>query len=319
MDSTEKSLDFCRICAQRSNQTHHLFETMHNGMALAEMLNYCLKRPITKECGLPLTICLACQEHLISTYKFHNLCESSEQFLLEKFAPNNVIDETIPQDDANEIKHEFEYKFSAVTVDESVDIVCKPEIAFRSELICVDEQFDANMIAEESPKGRLKSQQKSEDIKTFECYECKEQFDQLHELRTHIQDHNSSRKPFECTICNIRFMHLNSWVRHRSRHTKNVHNCEYCDQAFKTLTILKHHIQDEHKDRLNAYRCDQCTEVFSLNLLLLWHKERHKKAKQFVCTTCNTVFWNERKLKSHIRDNHASKCRKITLINSCNF
>ncbi|XP_055308379.1 zinc finger protein 211-like [Sitodiplosis mosellana] len=121
-----------------------------------------------------------------------------------------------------------------------------------------------------------------------------------------MNEHNNIRKPFECTTCNMRFIHINSWFRHRSRHTKNIHECEYCSESFNTLTAVKQHIQDMHKDHLKAYKCDQCAEEFALHFLLVLHHEWHKKAKPIICSTCNMVFFNERKLKAHIRDNHAN-------------
>ena len=70
--------------------------------------------------------------------------------------------------------------------------------------------------------------------------------------------------------------------------------------------MVKQHVQEQHKDHLDAYECDQCSEKFALNFLLVLHQEWHKKAKSISCSTCNAVFFNERKLKAHIRDNHAS-------------
>lgn len=337
MDGIEALQDeFCRICATKSNQVQNLFEIIHNGVLLAEMLQHCLKRVVSHADGLPANICTNCKANLISTYEFHNLCECSERYFLSRFPLNEVTDEfkQFPQTAAigenrkvfgMEIKEEDDYDLAQINV-EHMDFSLKDgeQPTLISELICVEENFDMNNIiseenAEQEPRNiRINCQNSSKttslrrgqlksDRRSYECYECKRNFDQFNELRQHMSDHDNTRKPFECTTCNMRFVHLNSWFRHRSRHTKNIHDCEYCSQAFNTLTALKQHIQEMHKEQLKAYKCNQCHEEFALHFLLVWHNEWHKKAKQFVCTTCDAVFFNERKLKAHIRDNHASK------------
>lgn len=328
MNTEENVPDLCRICAKLSNQIENLFETQYNDMVLSEMLKFCLKRQILKENSLPRTICLNCKSKLILTYDFLNLCETSEKYLLTKYSLQDVNDDftfphcTFPLDDNNQ-SNDVNTILIKCEEDDDNDFGYKDDSsALASEIICVDEQFnESNVIAAQIPVfdensiGETKSQRlatlrrrvkQSIEQRTYECYECKKPFQQLRELRNHMQDHDSSRKPFECITCNLRFMHLNSWFRHRSRHTKNIHNCEYCEAEFNTLTRLKRHIQEMHKERMNAYRCDQCSDKFSLKFLLIWHYEWHKKAKQFVCNTCDAVFFNERKLKTHVRDNHAS-------------
>lgn len=330
----DSSLEFCRICARLSSQTQNLFEISHNGIVLAEMLKFCLKRQISKADGLPKTICASCKANLITTYEFHSLCEFSEQYFLKGITTKGTHDPSTQKEltskdqnievNSTEVKNEVEFNLSATNVDEEADFSSKAGPTLASELVCVEEDFDENdLTAEESPEslrprlrnqnvlkrqiGRSRRIRNKFEEKEFECFDCKKNFEILRELRTHMLEHDNDEKPFECATCKMRFVHLNSWFRHRARHKKNIHDCEYCDETFNTLTALKHHIQDLHKDRLNAYKCDQCTEEFALHFLLVWHKEWHKKAKQFVCSTCDAVFFNERKLKAHIRDNHASE------------
>lgn len=325
MNTEENVPDLCRICAKLSNQIENLFETEHNEMVLSEMLKFCLKRPILKENSLPRNICLNCKSKLIATHEFLNLCETSEKYLLTNYSLQEVGDElTFPLDEnqSNDV-NTILIKCEEDDGDDD-NFGYKDDSALASEIICVDEQFNvSNVIAAQIPAFDDSSicDTKSQDVvlpqrrrakqsieqRIYECYECKQPFQQLRELRSHLHDHDASRKPFECLTCNLRFTHINSWFRHRSRHSKNIHNCEYCQAEFNTLTTLKRHIQEMHKERMNAYRCEQCSEEFSLKFLLIWHYEWHKKAKQFACTTCEAVFFNERKLKAHIRDNHSSE------------
>lgn len=305
---------FCRICAMQSRadfcDLQDLFEVVHNNMSLADMLRYCLKRQVMEGDGFPSKICLDCKTRLIATYEFHNLCECSEEYFAANFDQNYInvdikpfqqrdIDYNIQCIENIEADTEYINKF------ESVDV--KIEGPFASELVCIDEGMDINTDdSTPNTKRSVDVTQRKTGVK-FECFECKQSFDALKALRTHMDDHESIRKPFECTTCKIRFVHVNSWFRHRSKHTKNIHNCEYCSESFNTLPLIKQHLQDAHKHQLKAYKCNLCSEEFALQFLLVWHVEWHKKAKQLTCTTCEATFFNDRKLKKHIRENHASK------------
>lgn len=339
MITDENDPDVCRICANLSNQTENLFETLHNEMVLSDMLKFCLKRSILKEDLLPRHICFNCKSKLIATYDFLNICETSEKYLLTKYSLQETDDDlAFPQ--CNTLDENQSNDVNTILIkcedDDDDDVFgYKDDSAPASEIICVDEQFvESNVIDARIPEfdensdseTRSQSPETTYQLRTkqpieqriYECYECRKQFQQVQQLRSHMHDHDRSRKPFECVTCNLRFMHLNSWFRHRSRHTKNIHNCEYCAAEFNTLTALKRHIQEVHKERMNSYRCEQCSEEFSLKFLLIWHYEWHKKAKQFVCNTCEAVFFSERKLKAHIRDNHASMLSVFIISNFTN-
>lgn len=335
MNTIEDSLGiYCRICATQSNQIQSLFDNIHNGVSLAEMLMHCLKRPVSKTDGFPIKICTYCKTNLISSYAFVNLCETSERLFLNRFLWNERNDDFKPfsqtsdGSQTNEVidtRKEIENKYglAQINVDENIDFEVKseePELLV-SELVCVEENFDVNSILMEensesiqaknrSPTKRRKCRQQVEE-RFFECYECKRSYGQFHELRQHMNDHDKTQKPFECTTCKLRFVHLNSWLRHRPRHTENIHECEYCSESFKSLPTLKRHIQESHKGQLKSYKCMQCSKEFALRFLLLCHNEWHKKAKEFVCSSCDAVFFNKRKLNAHVRDNHASKFIKI--------
>lgn len=331
MSIEENVPDLCRICAKLSNQIENLFETQHNDMVLSEMLKFCLKRPIIKENSLPRNICSECRSKLILTYDFLNLCETSEKYLLTNYSLQELSDDLAFPLDGNQSNDVNTILIKCEDDGDGDDVFgYKDESAHAAEIICVDEQFnESNVVAAQIPAfddssicdtksenevlpQRRRAKQVIEQ-RTYECFECKKSFQQLRELQNHLYDHEVSRKPFECTTCNLRFTHLNSWFRHRSRHSKNIHDCEYCQAEFHTLTMLKRHIQEVHKERVNAYKCEQCSEGFSLKFLLIWHYEWHKKAKQFQCNTCDAVFFNERKLKAHIRDNHSSKWFPVSM------
>lgn len=341
MDRLDESLEkFCRICAKNTHQIQNLFEIVHDGVILADMLRHCLKRSVRMIDGFPSNICTICKANLISSYEFIKLCDKSEQFFSIKldsiersddFKPftqvysgsriNENLNSNIEMLTLN--KYDLD-EMSDIHADEDVDFDIMGEVPIDvSGLLCVKNNFDVNRIlTEENTEILLSSDTKNRGLpkipsfrkffekseaRTYECYECKRNFSVFSELRQHMNEHDNTKKPFECTTCKMRFVHLNSWFRHRSRHTKNIHECEYCKQSFPSLPTLKHHVQELHKDHLIEYKCTKCPKIFSQHFLLVWHNEWHKKAKQFVCSTCDAVFFNERKLKAHNRDNHLSK------------
>lgn len=362
MNETDSSFEhFCRICATQPKKVVNLFGTIHNGISLADMLMYCLKRSVNKIDGLPNSICLNCKTNLIFTYEFYSLCEASEQYFLKRLSPNDQNNDEFKTILSNEATHdtndmsiahiklETEYEMPVTAtilqpsslVDEKFGFDVQSNV-LASELICVEENFDINNIEVEEngetskqlqPISRLRQRRSptkqkatqamvqkvrhktNDEHGVFECFECKQEFHLLNDLRQHMNEHNSTRKPFECKTCSMRFIHINSLVRHKLRHNKNIHECEHCSQSFNTLTAVKQHVQDQHKDHLDAYECDQCSEKFALHFLLTLHQEWHKKAKPIRCSTCNAVFFNERKLKAHIRDNHASNYDQMRKIN----
>lgn len=83
-------------------------------------------------------------------------------------------------------------------------------------------------------------------------------------------------RPYACGECKAQFVHYSGWFKHRNLHTKNIHDCEYCDQAFPTATEIKDHTKENHQDKINNYQCDECAAKFSVHVLFLYHKERHK-------------------------------------------
>lgn len=276
-------MDLCRICAQISNDSQQIFEIVHNGVILAEMLQYCLKRQITKENGLPTSICLNCNKNLVFTYDFLKLCESSEKILFEKLAINNTTEDVFQQNLPVEIKIEDQIS----DVEDNSEYACDETYAFELETD-ENEYFDESidMIEksallqpkESGPNSNAEEVTRQQKIKRnvekreFECFECKKKFDKMLKLKKHMNDH----RPLECKLCKSRFMRFKVWYRHRLRHNTNVYDCEYCEEEFSKKPILKKHIQEAHKHKMDAYKCNQCTKKFPLRILLFSHQEWHR-------------------------------------------
>lgn len=86
--------------------------------------------------------------------------------------------------------------------------------------------------------------------------------------------------PYACGECKAQFVYYNSWYRHRHGHTNNIYDCEWCDQLFATAQDIKDHIIANHRDKINIYRCDECSTKFSVFVLYNYHKEQHRFKKK---------------------------------------
>lgn len=135
---------------------------------------------------------------------------------------------------------------------------------------------------------------------SYECFYCKKDFDQLKDLCKHIKVHPVPR-PFECPFCKIVSKSERWMLLHKRKHTKLIHNCEYCEQSFETLPNLKVHIRLYHDvEELKTYACDHCPESFPLKILLNSHLELHDPTQQHLCPECGKLFRKPSLLKVHL-------------------
>lgn len=326
----------CRICAKQSSVTKNLFVDEHNGKKLVDLLKFCIQRAIERNDGLPENICEECTSQLISTHEFHTLCFYSEQNFRKLLLSSNnhelkrEIDSISEPLAKVEVIYESDYSEKTIILDGDVE----------NALLAYDDNLsDSNVASKrdfklntkkprtkpkqstrftiEIPRKKKRSkvptrQSESIDTKSYECYQCKHIFSNLSHLRRHLNNHNSlgskeSIKPgFKCSFCEMRFTHIKSLFRHRRKHTTRVHECEYCPDAFETLTQLKQHLQI-HQHELKLHTCDLCPRKFPLYFQLQHHRLNHEGAKRFDCNLCSKNFVTERLLRSHIRDVHTSK------------
>lgn len=154
-----------------------------------------------------------------------------------------------------------------------------------------------------------------DSIKNFECFDCKENFQQFGDLQDHIVLHSANEQSYECKTCQARLSLFTSWRRHCLQHTKYIFDCEYCELAFCTAEKARIHIQDTHRDQADVYQCDKCTNTFPLRVLLLNHNERHQREqtklnnrehetnmefdKKYVCDVCQKSFVQSGSLRIH--------------------
>lgn len=327
-------LTLCRICAKDSDSILDLFNAEHNGKKLAEMLGLCLKQILHESDGLPGIICQDCKSNLIVVHSFHTLYNDSEQHFRRMFlSPENkvkvevVCEPDVPCENKIKVENEghmvvvpdisyFDNKhFETPRPQNTVSINDSDNLDKSStEKLTQHKSKKSKEVANSKCKNsaqKLKSERRHSGkvkFEIFECFQCKKYFKRFSDLQRHASSHTKKEKAYECSECRIKFVYLKSLFRHRrQKHSSRVYECEYCTDAFESLSKLKQHVNCAHKNELKTYKCESCTKTFLLSFQLSCHQAEDLCSQSFQCTACSDSFPLHRMLKSHIRDKHTSK------------
>lgn len=145
---------------------------------------------------------------------------------------------------------------------------------------------------------------------TYECFYCKTSFEQLKTLYQHIRQHPNQypvEKPFECSICKLSFSQEKYMLIHKRKHTKLIYDCKHCDASFQRKTDWKNHLMAVHGIALKPYKCEQCSDSFSLKSLLTEHSKIHGPKVANLCAICGKVSKSVSALNKHLRTHDADK------------
>lgn len=87
-------------------------------------------------------------------------------------------------------------------------------------------------------------------------------------------------------------------------------SCEYCEESFTTTSSLVEHLNTHHAQK-NFHKCDKCSNIFAMALLLEFHSKRHVSVEQsddllndFQCGFCGKSFCDVIGLQNHKRNIH---------------
>ncbi|KAL4235064.1 GDNF-inducible zinc finger protein 1 [Mactra antiquata] len=137
----------------------------------------------------------------------------------------------------------------------------------------------------------------------FECKLCNERFVNLSSLRRHLGVHFDLFSK-SCEICGEQFQRLEHYTNHLSLHKAQVvesktHVCEICGASFYLVKQLRAHL---HKHQEKTLKCDfpGCQWTFHNKHDLKMHKLTHSSdEKAFICATCGFTAKCRKYLKSH--------------------
>ncbi|XP_014227776.1 zinc finger protein Pegasus [Trichogramma pretiosum] len=113
--------------------------------------------------------------------------------------------------------------------------------------------------------------------KTFECDVCNMTFSNGANMRRHKMRHTGV-KPYECRICQKRFFRKDHLAEHFTTHSKVLpYHCPICNRGFQRQIAMRAHFQNEHVGRNDSIKsCPLCHyRASSMKCLRLHYFNRH--------------------------------------------
>ena len=174
----------------------------------------------------------------------------------------------------------------------------KEEDAFRclGDLTCKEPHISSGLnsslngrpldSAPESKKSKRTSSSKKQvkgKNKENRCEQCNKTFFNATSLRRHMAIHTGEKR-FVCPFCDERFLHHQTWMDHKKKHT----------------------------GEMPSYQCGQCGKKFKKIFTLRMHMNTHTGAKPYVCSYCDEAFGclqtRNKHVASHIMDKLPYQC-----------
>lgn len=142
----------------------------------------------------------------------------------------------------------------------------------------------------------------------FLCMKCKNRFDSLLELKSHVfQKNTCTISQLTCNVCEKTFDNKKRMSQHMKIHEEKVkYICDKCGKMYKNQFNLENHKSSQHGEYLeehqNVYKCRLCSEKFDNRTDLYAHMKNHSKdCQELLCDTCGKCFQNNHNLKNHMR------------------
>ena len=121
-----------------------------------------------------------------------------------------------------------------------------------------------------------------------------------HEHKQETSD--SEKKTFQCDVCKKGFSYLVHCNAHKMKGSCGITPmCPRCGIKFKTVKILKKHINTVHEKPL--FKCGFCSKIFPTEKTTEKHIKSNHEEKN--CKFCNKMFKNSNTLRSHIYEHHS--------------
>ncbi|XP_055858585.1 zinc finger protein ztf-16 isoform X2 [Episyrphus balteatus] len=138
------------------------------------------------------------------------------------------------------------------------------------------DQDSSNGVTDASHPGETVKQQSS-SRKVFECDVCNMKFSNGANMRRHKMRHTGV-KPYECRVCQKRFFRKDHLAEHFTTHTKTLpYHCPICNRGFQRQIAMRAHFQNEHVGQHDLVKtCPLCSyRAGSMKSLRIHFFNRH--------------------------------------------
>ncbi|XP_070064077.1 zinc finger protein Paris [Drosophila virilis] len=270
----------CRVCMS----TVDLVDIFADGKlhdcerTLVEMLNECVKYPVTPEDELTKKICGSCISDVKIAFRLKLTADNSYKRLnMSLQADLEEFIDTLAAEDWELVNHSI-----------------KKELDDTSEL---ENHVESVQERQNKPKKSTNSK------KTFKCKTCGKAFNKNAHLITHNRIHTSER-PFRCLKCPKTFAQSSSLKTHQIVHTgERMYKCPHCPKDFSrkyhlNKHLINHSVLIETSIR-KQYKCNVCSKTFKSNDHLSRHIRSHTGERPFKCSECSKAFTQASSLKTH--------------------
>lgn len=140
----------------------------------------------------------------------------------------------------------------------------------------------------------------------YTCQVCSVGFNSNKELNLHIDTEHEQLRPFQCIQCKKRFSQHGGLVQHMRMHTgERPFACQLCPKAFTQKSGLDQHIRIHTKAK--PYRCVVCGKTFCQSIHMKQHMRVHTNVSPFQCALCQKRFKQSSHLKYHLKAHDKSE------------
>lgn len=142
-----------------------------------------------------------------------------------------------------------------------------------------------------------------EATKPLQCDKCHKRFLNSSALSCHLKTHLFGVKVYECPICKESFQHILQLKSHVTKHSVDgKFTCPSCKKVFVKYSIIRKHIRAFHCDKV--HECPDCDKAFPTLDKLRMHTLKHSDHREFLCADCGKQFKRKDKLREHCKKVH---------------
>ncbi|XP_020300733.1 zinc finger protein 91-like isoform X2 [Pseudomyrmex gracilis] len=151
------------------------------------------------------------------------------------------------------------------------------------------------------------SKQSNKNEQLQKCEQCLMMFKYKRHLDRHLEGHQKNN----CSHCNEKFarrkhLEVHLFRAHGEKTVRYPHVCDACPKSFPKRALLKRH-KDKHSYQIDKI-CSKREDMISTDINKKEHKEKHCKRKQFKCQQCSQIFSIEQTYLSHLQNHDNYKC-----------